>query len=148
MLLLPGCNPTESISAAELTMKVPEGMTDVSKESDNLMFNFALKNETMFICGLRQDFIDIPDGSTLTLEDYTHQLMELYQMHDTIHDQRPGEDYIYLRFQVPLADGVHQYLCGVYRSKSAFWLIQMDAKNADFEEERFFTYLDSVSFTD
>ena len=147
VLLLPGCNPTESFSCQELTMKVPEGMADVSTEAENMTFNFALQSDTLFVCGLRQDFLDIANGNTLSLEDYAHQLVERYQMENAYHDERPGEDYIFMRFQVPLADGVHQYLCGVYRSDSAFWLIQMDAKTADFDEEQCFSYLDSVTFS-
>ena len=142
-----GCNPTQSYTCLDLTMDIPKDITDVSEAEENIMFHFALENDYLFICGIRQDFLDIADGAAMTLDEYTHRLMELYELEDiAIHAQRDGRDYIYLRFQVPLEDGVHQYLCGVYRAPGGFWLIQMDARTADFDEERCFSYLDSVRF--
>ena len=146
LLLLCGCSDTEPFTCLELTMDVPKDIADVSEAEENIGFHFALESDTLFICGIRQDIIDIPNGNTLSLHDYAHQLEETYQLQDATHAQREGKDYIYFRFQVPLQDGVHQYLCGVYRSESAFWLLQMDAKNADFDEEACFDYLDSVKF--
>ena len=146
LLLLCGCSAAEPFTCLELTMDVPKGMANVSKEEENVGFHFALESDTLFICGIRQDFLDIPNGPNMTLHDYAHQLEETYQLQDAYHAEREGKNYIYFRFQVPLQDGVHQYLCGAYRSDSAFWLIQMDAKNADFDEEACFDYLDSVKF--
>ena len=128
LLLLCGCSSTMPYTCLELSMDVPEDMVDVSKEPDNLAFNFALENDKLFICGIRQDFFDIENGVNLSLHDYAHQLEDMYQLQDAYHAEREGEDYIFFRFQVPLQDGVHQYLCGVYRSESTFWLLQMDAK--------------------
>jgi hypothetical protein len=148
LLVLPlaGCNPTKAYSYRELTMQVPEKAEDVSAAEENILFNFALESDTIFICGIRQDIAGMEAGQTMTAEDYAHQLMEDYQLEGyATHGERRG--YVYIRFSVPLQDGVHQYLCGAYKSKEAFWLIQMDAKTADFDEEAFFDYLDSVKFS-
>ena len=146
VLSLAGCNPTMEYSCRELTMKVPTNVQDVSALDENAQFNFALESDTIFICGIRQDISSFADGLTMTAEDYAHQLMEDYQMEGNVsHGQR--KEYTYLRFVIPLQDGVHQYLCGTYKSSEAFWLIQMDAKTADFDEELFFSYLDSVKFS-
>lgn len=125
-------------------MQVPEGMTDVSELEENSLFRFALESDELFICGIRQDFLDFNDGLNMTIEDYVHQLVEDNGMVDAIHNERNG--YVYMYFQRPLADGVHTYLCGAYRAQSGFWLIQIDALKGDFDEERAFEYLDSVEF--
>lgn len=144
-LSLAGCNPTKTFTYLELTMQVPEKMEDVSAADENAIFNFALQSDTVFICGIRQDILEVEDGQNKTAEDYAHQLIETYQLEGyASHAQRKG--YVYIRFSVPLQDGVHQYMCGAYKSDEAFWLIQMDAKTADFDEEALFGYLDSVKF--
>ena len=146
VLTLAGCNPTKAYSCRELTMQVLEKVEDVSAAEENILFNFALESDTVFICGIRQDIFAMEDGLTMTAEDYAHQLMESYQLEGyATHGERKG--YVYIRFSMPLQDGVHQYLCGAYKSSEAFWLIQMDAKTADFDEELFFDYLDSVKFS-
>lgn len=145
VLSLAGCSTT-AYSCRELTMEVPKNVKDVSSLEENGQFNFALESDTIFICGIRQEISSLKDGLTMTAEDYAHQVMEAHQMEgNAAHGQRNG--YTYIRFNVPLQDGVHQYLCGAYKSSEAFWLIQMDAKTADFDEETFFDYLDSVKFS-
>jgi hypothetical protein len=146
VLSLAGCNPTMAYSCRELTMQVPKNVKDVSSLDENIGFNFALQSDTVFICGIRQEISNIKDGTTMTVEDYVHQLMEQNGMEGNA-DHAARKDYVCIRFVLPLEDGIHQYLCGAYKSSEAFWLIQMDAKTADFDEETFFEYLDSVKFS-
>ena len=148
-LSLTGCTPTKTISSIELTMEVPEDMQDVSQNEDVLGygFNFAMENQEMFICGLRQDMSDIENGRTMTLEEYTHQLIEQYGLQGRAsHGERL--DYMYLRFTKPLENGVNEYLCGAYRCDGAFWLIQIVGLTQNFDEADWYDYLDSVEFTD
>ena len=147
VLSLTGCNATKEITNIELIMDVPEDMVDVSdSEGVSLYgFNFAMENEQIFICGLRQDKSDIDNGRTMTLEDYVHQLLELYGLEGrATHAERL--DYIYLRFTLPLESGVNEYLCGAYQCEDAFWLIQMNGTTNNFNESQWFDYLDSVHF--
>lgn len=146
IVCLSGCNPTHPYTCKELTMKVPSNMADVSELTENSTFTFALESDTLFICGIREDIHWIAEGPNMTAEDYAHILIEQYQMEDyAYHDERHG--YVYINFAMPLEDGVHQYLCGVYRTEEAFWLIQIDARTEDFSEKDWFSYLDSVKFS-
>ena len=125
-------------------MQVPENMEDVSKLEENAMFRFALESDELFISGIRQDFMDFENGKDMSLHDYVHQLTEDNGMTDAVHNDRNG--YVYLYFEMPLADGVHTYLCGAYRAAEGFWLIQIDSLRVNFDEEQAFKYLDSVEF--
>ena len=147
---LTGCNPTRTISSIELTMEVPEDMKDVSQNEDVLGygFNFAMENDELFICGLRQDMSDIENGRTMTLEEYTHQLIQLYGLEGRVtHGERKSRGYMYLRFTIPLESGINEYLCGAYRCDGAFWLIQMNGLTKNFDEATWYEYLDSVEFS-
>lgn len=149
VLSLTGCNPTQTITCVELTMKVPQDMKDVnqSEEIKEYGFTFAMENETLFICGLRQDLVDIENGKSMTLEEYTMQLFQLYGLDGrATYGKREGKDYVYLRFNLLLENGLNEYLCGVYKSPGAFWLIQMNSLQEKFDEAQFYTYLDSVTF--
>lgn len=151
LLSLTGCNPTQTITCVELTMQVPQDMKDVnqSDEVKEYGFTFAMENETLFICGLRQDLLDIENSDTMTLEQYAQELINLYGLAGrTTCAQRKSRNYVYLQFEIPLESGMNKYLCGVYKSSGAFWLIQMNCTPENYKEEVLFEYLDSVTFSE
>ena len=143
---LAGCAPKNNYTCIDLSMRVPEGMTNVTDNEDvqGYGFSFALENSKMFICGLRQDFLDLENGASMTLEDYVHKLIETYGLATATHGERHSKGYIYLRFTLPLESGMNEYLCGAYRFNGAFWLIQMNGLTENFNEAQWFEYLDSV----
>ena len=151
VLSLTGCNDnTQTITCVELNMQVPKDMKDVNQteEIKEYGFTFAMENERFFICGLRQDFVDIENGRSMTLEEYASQLLTLYGISDrATTGKRESKGYVYLRFNLPLESGMNEYLCGIFKSSGAFWLIQINTTAEKFDETKFLQYLDTVNFS-
>lgn len=149
VLSLAGCSNTVAYTNLELTMQVPPDMKDVAQDESiqEYGFTFAIENEQIFICGLRQELVSIQNGLNMTTQDYAAQIVQNYGLtgRATVGD-RASKDYVYLRFSIPLENGVNEYLCGVYKTDKAFWLLQMNGKTENFDEAKWYEYLDSVTF--
>ena len=151
VLSLTGCGNTVTYTSLELNMQVPKDMKDVAQDESiqEYGFTFAIENDQIFICGLRQAVVDIQNGPTMTTLDYTAQIMQDYGLVGRAsYGERKSRDYVYLRFTMPLENGVNEYLCGVYKTENAFWLLQMNGKTENFDEAKWYEYLDSVTFTE
>ena len=149
-LSLAGCTPMQSISHVELNMQVPADMVDVNQTEDikGYGFIFAMENEQFFICGLRQDLSDFENGKSTTIEEYTSQLVTEYGIADRVtYGERKSKGYVYLRFNMALESGMSEYLCGIFKSSGAFWLIQINTTAEKFDETKFLQYLDTVNFS-
>ena len=88
------------------------------------------------------------DGVNMTTLGYAQRIITQYGLTGNVsYGERKSRDYVYLRFTMPLSDGVNEYLCGVYKTNQAFWLIQMNGKTENFDEIKWYEYLDSVTFS-
>ena len=149
-LSLAGCAPTETYTCLELTMKVPEGMQNVTVD-DNMAENhivFALEKGDFLIAGVRQEISTIENGLYMTAEDYGNLIIEQKGLYGKASvGERKSKDYAYIRFNWPHQNGANEYLCGVYKTNDAFWFLQMNGLEYNFNESVWFSYLDSVTFT-
>ncbi len=148
-LSLSGCNPTDNYTCMELTMQVPEGMQDVPVD-DTMAENhivFALEKGDFLIAGVRQEISTIENGLTMTPADYGNLIIQEKGLIGRASlEERKSKGYAYLRFNWPHENGVNEYLCGVYKTSNAFWFLQMNGLAENFDETKWLSYLDSVTF--
>ena len=125
LILLTACGgaSTKSYTCRELTMEVPSSMRDVSGQSDFSTFTFALDSKKLAIFGLNETFAEYPVLEEYTTKDYADLVIELYSVNGTA-AQRAGKNY--------------HYIIG-------FWMIQIAAPTADYNQEAFFSYMDTVN---
>jgi len=150
ILSLTGCNNTVAYTSLELNMQVPEGMQEVpvDEEMSQRSIVFALENEQLLIAGVRQEISTIENGLTMTPTDYANLIIQEKGLTGRAAlGERKSKDYVYLRFTMPMGNGVNEYLCGIYKTNNAFWFLQMNGKTENFDEIKWFEYLDSVTFS-
>ena len=147
-----GCNQEklQTYIYEDMTLSLPTDMTNVTEreKATKPEILFAFENETLFLYCIREKKAAISPEEHITLEEYTHTLVSTWGLDSFPHGKREGKDYYYIRFNQPHRDGekggVREYLTGVYMNDTAYWFIQMDAWQEDFDEEACYRYLDSV----
>ena len=150
VLSLTGCNPTQTFAHLEMTMQVPEGMQNVTVDDDMAESHivFALEKGDFLIAGVRQEISTIENGLSMTPTDYANLIVQEKGLigRATV-GERKSKGYVYLRFSWPHENGINEYFCGVYKTSTAFWFLQMNGLTEGFDEGKWFSYLDSVTFS-
>lgn len=142
---LTGCiGGTEEFTCQDLKMTVPSGMRDVTGGEQWSEYTFTLDSSEVAIFGLKEDF-DLFDDS-ITLEEYADLVVQANQL-DVRPIQRSTGDYLYFQYNNQTDEGIYRYLCGVYKGKDGFWMVQVASLLTDYEESDFFSYLDSVTLS-
>ena len=142
--MLTGCFGTKEYSCQDLTMSVPFGMKDVSSKSDFSDFTFALDSKKLAIFGLNETFAEYPVLEEYTTKDYADLVIELYSVNGTA-AQRAGKNYHYIIYTAQTSQGEFTYMAGIFKNSTGFWMIQIAAPTADYNQEAFFSYMDTVN---
>jgi len=133
----------KTYSCRELTMFVPEDMTDVSGQSAFSAFTFALDSANVAVFGLNETFAEYPALEEYTTKDYADLIVEIYSLNAAA-AQRSGRDYHYIVYTAETGAGEFTYLAGIFRNDQGFWMIQICSPTEDYSEQTFFAYMDSV----
>ena len=141
--LLPSKDSTKSYSCRDLTMEVSSKMKDVSGQEGFTDFTFALDSNKMAIFGLNETFAEYPVLEEYTTEDYADLLIQLYGVNSTV-QERSGKDYHYLVYTADTELGEFTYMAGIFKNSKGFWMIQVCAPTEDYNQEEFFSCLDTV----
>ena len=146
LVLLTACGgaSTKSYTCRELTMEVPSSMRDVSGQSDFSTFTFALDSKKLAIFGLNETFAEYPVLEEYTTKDYADLVIELYSVNGTA-AQRAGKNYHYIIYTAQTSQGEFTYMAGIFKNSTGFWMIQIAAPTADYNQEAFFSYMDTVN---
>lgn len=149
MVLLTGCtlfpakDSTKSYSCRDLTMEVPSKMKDVSGQEDFSSFTFALDSKNLAIFALNETFAEYPALEEYTTKDYAELLIQLYSVNSTV-QERSGKGYHYLVYTANTELGEGTYMAAIFRNSNGFWMIQVCTPTADYNQEEYFSYLDTV----
>ncbi|MBR6594955.1 MAG: hypothetical protein IKK72_00020 [Oscillospiraceae bacterium] len=152
MVLLTGCTlfpakeSTKSYSCRDLTMEISSKMKDVSGQEDFSGFTFALDSNDMAIFGLNETFAEYPVLEEYTTKDYADLLIQLYGVNSTV-QERSGKDYHYLVYTADTELGEFTYMAGIFRNSNGFWMIQVCTPTDKYDQEEFFSYLDTVKLS-
>ena len=141
-----GTDTIKTYTCRELTMFVPENMTDVSGQSDFVAFTFALDSANLAIFGLNETFAEYSVLEEYTTKDYADLIVELYSLNAAA-AQRSGKDYHYIVYTTQTGVGEFTYLAGIFRNDQGFWMIQICAPTEEYNEQIFFAYMDSVKIS-
>lgn len=147
LCILSACSGmTKEYTCKELTMEVPLTVVDQDETAEEEGFTFALSNSDIAIFGLKETFDELGVDNSFTVTDYANAVIDANGI-DATAISRSTADYDYFRYTASGDDGsTIKYLAAVYKSDDAFWMVQVAAKLANYEEEDFFDYLDSVEF--
>ena len=146
VVMLAGCGSSDkTYTCGELTMTVPSYMKDVSSQSDFSAYTFALDSTKVAIFGLQETYAAYSFLDGYSLEDYADAVIQVNGL-DAYAASRSNHDYLYFSYSSDTDQGTYKYLAGVYQTEEGFWLIQLAAPVAQYDETAFFAYLDSVSF--
>ena len=152
MVLLTGCTlfpakeSTKSYSCRDLTMEISSKMKDVSGQEDFSGFTFALDSNDMAIFALNETFAEYPVLEEYTTKDYADLLIQLYGVNSTV-QERSGKDYHYLVYTADTELGEFTYMAGIFRNSNGFWMIQVCTPTDKYDQEEFFSYLDTVKLS-
>lgn len=141
--LLPSKDSTKSYSCRDLTMEIPSKMKDVSGQEEFSGFTFALDSNKLVIFGLNETFSDYPALEEYTTKDYADLLIQVYGVNSTV-QERSGKDYHYLVYTADTDLGEFTYMAGIFRNSNGFWMIQVCTPTEKYDQEEFFSYLDTV----
>lgn len=144
-LLMAGCgSSTKTYTCGDLTMTVPSYMKDVSSQSDFSGFTFALDSSKIAVFGLNETFAEYPVLEDYDTKSYAETVISTYGLTSTA-AQRSGSNYYYFVYTAETEAGEFTYMAGVYRNAKGFWMVQICAPTAKYDEQAFFSYLDSVN---
>ena len=152
MILLTGCTlfpakeSTKSYSCRDLTMEISSKMKDVSGQEDFSGFTFALDSNDMAIFALNETFAEYPVLEEYTTKDYADLLIQLYGVNSTV-QERSGKGYHYLVYTADTELGEFTYMAGIFRNSNGFWMIQVCTPTDKYDQEEFFSYLDTVKLS-
>lgn len=141
--LLPSKDSTKSYTCRDLTIEVPSKMKDVSGKEDFSGFTFALDSKNLAIFALNETFAEYPVLEEYTTKDYADLLIQLYGVNSTV-QERSGKGYHYLVYTADTELGECTYMAGIFRNSNGFWMIQVCTPTEDYNQEEFFSYLDTV----
>ena len=141
--LLPSKDSTKSYSCRDLTMEIPSKMKDVSGQEEFSGFTFALDSNKLVIFGLNETFAEYPVMEEYSTKDYADLLIQLYGVNSTV-QERSGKDYHYLVYTADTELGEFTYMAGIFRNSNGFWMIQVCTPTEKYDQEEFFSYLDTV----
>ena len=146
-ILLTGCSllGDKEYTCQELTLTVPGYMGDVSSDSSFKDFTFALDSHKIAIFGIKEPKSDFEGTIVEDLEDYANVLIEGNEL-DCEAKERSGGDYLYFTYEASSSGTVYGYICAAYETEDAYWLIQVAAEKAEFDEADFLEILDSAVF--
>ena len=145
LVLLTGCGAsTKTYTCREMTMTVPGNMKDVSGQSDFKDFTFALDSSKIAIFGLNETFAEYPVLEDYSTKAYAALVIELYQVNGTV-AQRFSSNYHYIVYTAPTNMGEFTYMAGIFKNDKGFWMIQICTPTSNYNEQTFFTYMDSVN---
>lgn len=134
----------ETYTCRELTMFVPEGMSDVSGQSNLSNFTFALDSAKLAIFGLNETFAEYPELEEYSTKDYADLIVEVYQVNGNT-AQRTGKNYHYIIYTAETTQGEFTYMAGIFKNSTGFWMVQICSATEDYNEQLFFAYMDSVN---
>lgn len=146
LLTLAGCaGGTKSFTCRDLTMTVPSNMRDVSGQSDFAAYTFTLDSSKLAIFALQERYDEYPVLEEYDLQGYAELVIQANGL-DCVPAARSGQDYLYFTYTYQ-ADGTeYKYLTATYQSGEGFWMVQISAPTAQYDEAAYFEYLDSVEF--
>ena len=146
LVLLTACGgaSTKPYTCRELTMEVPSYMRDVSGQSDFSSFTFALDSTKLAIFGLNETFAEYPTLEEYSTKDYADLIVEIYGVNGTA-AQRAGKNYHYIIYTAETPDGEFTYMAGIFKNATGFWMIQVCSPTKNYNQEAFFSYLDTVN---
>lgn len=144
--LLPSKDSTKTYTCRDLTMEVSSKMKDVSGQEDFSDFTFALDSNAVAIFGLNETFAEYPALEEYTTKDYADLLIQLYGINSTT-QARSGKDYHYLVYTADTDLGEFTYMAGIFRNSSGFWMIQICTPTEKYDQEEFFSYMDTVKLS-
>ena len=143
-VIVPTLAPTtKTYRCLDLTMEVPVKMEDVSGQPDYLDFHFTLDSPDLAIFGLSETFIDYPQMEEYTTADYAELVIEIYGVNSTVME-RPGKDYHYIIYTADTTSGEFTYMAGIFKNDYGFWMVQICGPTTSYDQEEFFSYMDTV----
>lgn len=144
--LLPSKDSTKTYTCRDLTMEVSSKMKDVSSQEDFSGFTFALDSNAVAIFGLNETFAEYPALEEYTTKDYAELVIQLYSVNGTA-NQRAGKDYHYIVYTADTELGEFTYMAGIFKNSKGFWMIQVCAPTEKYDQEEFFSCLDTVKLS-
>ena len=151
-VLLTGCalinvkKPPVSFSCRDMTMNVPDGLKDVTGQSDYSSYAFALDSDDFAVLGINELFADYPKTEEYNTGTYAQMLNMVYGLNGKI-GHREDNDYHYIVYTAEAEMGECTCIAGVFRSDKGFWIIQVLSTTEAYDQEESLSYLDSVKFS-
>ena len=145
LTLLAGCGAsTKTYTCNELSMTVPSNMRDVSGQSDFSAFTFALDSSKIAIFALNETFADYPVLEEYSTKEYAELVISTYQLNSVV-AERFSSNYHYIVYTAETTQGEFTYMAGIFKNDKGFWMVQICTPTSNYNEQTFFTYMDSVN---
>lgn len=145
LCLLVGCaQGTKTYTCENLTMEVPSQMKDITGQEGMEGFTFTLDSTTVAVFGLLESYEDYPALESYELKDYADAVIQVNSL--TAEPVQRNGGYYYFTYNGSGDAEDYRYIAGVFKTDTGFWMVQIAASSAKFDQEAFLGYLDTVQF--